>query len=318
MHAGDGMTPQPLQQHGLQGQQQQRVVTLKGALLALLCMLLCLFVEEINEIRIEAKRLMGASVLRTTPEDANTYRSLREHQMIAQKRHDMAEATAERIGVDSHRVDTQSVEHGTVGDVAIAEGLTSFNPVDKVFSLARADAEAPAATADVPADLEDDARAPPKKRPGDMDGDRDGSAPVFDVVVPKLDNKEKSKVTNERVDDATDSSTEMADNSKQTFLGFTAYERSAMMDPNFTAALGIRPDDDAFRDWLENWQCLPDDKHGYEGSDFNDQCRAAAGGKTPVEGDLLPAWASRDPLAGHGWAVCLSTHTSYLYAQLKE
>ena len=69
MHSVDDLTRhQPPQQ-----QQQQRVISIKGALLGLFLLLICLFVEEINELRVETKRLMGASYLKVTPEDASSF-----------------------------------------------------------------------------------------------------------------------------------------------------------------------------------------------------------------------------------------------------
>jgi hypothetical protein len=92
MHTADAppLAPAPAPR---QQQPQQRVASLKGALLGLGILLLCLFAEDLMELRAEARRLMVASSSRETPDDARgTYSSLRQHAMIVERRHDRVEA----------------------------------------------------------------------------------------------------------------------------------------------------------------------------------------------------------------------------------
>jgi hypothetical protein len=126
MHSADDPPPPPPEARA----PPTRVVSPNRALLGMVFLLAFLFTEEINEIRVEARRLMAASSSREVQgaSTRSTYSSLRQHEAAVERRHEMVEAyEAEGGGAGPPRPPSQT--KGKFGD-EVELGMRTPPPAD--------------------------------------------------------------------------------------------------------------------------------------------------------------------------------------------
>jgi hypothetical protein len=68
-------------------------------------------------------------------------------------------------------------------------------------------------------------------------------------------------------------------------VGFTVDERAHILHSQLVGLPGIHPAE--WREWVDNWQCVPDYNHKYAASEYNDHCQ--------MQGSEVPEWQARDP-----------------------
>ena len=125
-----------------------------------------------------------------------------------------------------------------------------------------------------------------------MDGTDEHSHGKVEVEVAAEAEAEASDVEKRLANEDTASTADDAVDAKHMaeFLGFTPAERDVMTKTQFTTTLGLTEDPAAAREWaewVEQWQCLPDEAHRYEGQALNDHCLMSE--------SKLPGWARKDP-----------------------